>query len=314
MIDPAIFLPLFIMGLVSSAHCIGMCGGIMGALTMAIPQDAKRSRWLILVAYNVGRICSYALMGALAGLFAEQFAVMGGGIILRVLAGILLIAMGLYLADWWRGLTKLETLGRYLWVYIQPIGKRLMPVNNTPKALLLGALWGWLPCGLVYAALALAITQPSAGLASGAMLAFGLGTLPAVLAAGVAAQQLTRVLQQRELRIGLALIIIVFGLWTIWGSHGHSHTHHSADSNAQSTMDHNHHSASHLPLEEQSEAEHKSMRHQTMDHAPIDHSMHHSETSERQRTDSGEGAMEDESSVPQSSATSSASGDSEHHH
>lgn len=225
MIDLTIILSLFTLGLVSSTHCIGMCGGIMGALTMAIPAQAKAKRGLILVAYNLGRIASYTFMGLLAGFFAEQIAALGGVIILRVLAGLLLIAMGLYLANWWRGLTKLEILGRYLWVYIQPFGKHVMPVNNIPKALVLGALWGWLPCGLVYAALAMAMIQPVPLMAASAMLAFGLGTLPAVLAAGFVAQQLTRVLQQRQVRIGLAIIIIIFGLWTIWGSLKYSHQH-----------------------------------------------------------------------------------------
>ncbi len=213
--DIVVLISLFTLGLVSSTHCIGMCGGIMGALTMAIPAQAKAKRGFILLAYNLGRITSYALMGLLAGFFAEQIAALGGITMLRVIAGLLLIAMGLYLADWWRGLTKIESLGRYVWVYIQPLGKCLMPVDNIPKALLLGALWGWLPCGLVYAALATAMTQPAPIMAASAMLAFGLGTLPAVLAAGFAAQQLTRFLQQRQVRMGLALIIIVFGVWTI---------------------------------------------------------------------------------------------------
>jgi sulfite exporter TauE/SafE len=226
--DWLIFLPFFTLGLVSSAHCIGMCGGIMGALTMAIPANAANKRWIILVGYNIGRILSYGVMGLLAGFFAQQFANMGGGIILRILAGALLIAMGLYLADWWRGLTKLETLGRYLWVYLQPLGKGLMPVDNISKALLLGAIWGWLPCGLVYSALVSAMTQPVPILASGSMLAFGLGTLPAVLAAGVAAQQLTRILQQKQVRVGLALLIMVYGVWTIYAAlGGHEHHHHN---------------------------------------------------------------------------------------
>src|SRR4051812_9310886 len=157
MIDWTIFLPMLTIGLVSSGHCIGMCGGIMGALSMAIPADAKKKRWAILVFYNMGRVGSYALMGLLAGFFAQEFAAMGGGEFLRVIAGLLLIAMGLYLANWWRGLTYLEKLGRYLWAYLQPLGKGLMPVNSLPKALGLGVIWGWLPCGLVYSALALAM-------------------------------------------------------------------------------------------------------------------------------------------------------------
>lgn len=300
MIDLAIFLSLFTLGLVSSAHCIGMCGGIMGALTMAIPKDARTQRWMILVAYNLGRIASYTAMGLLAGFFAQQFAALGGGIILRVLAGILLIAMGLYLANWWRGLTKLETLGRYLWVYLQPLGKPLMPVNNISKALLLGALWGWLPCGLVYAALATAMTQPAPVLAAGAMLAFGLGTLPAVLAAGIAAQQLARILQQPQVRMGLALVIILFGLWTIWGSLGHAHEHHHQNTTQGQSADQLDHSAMHHSAAE------------TFDHAAMHHENHSSATTlGRQRTDIDTKLEDDKDSIS-SSIGSSTSG--EHHY
>ena len=245
MIDWIIFLPLLTLGLFSSAHCIGMCGGIMGALTVAIPADAKHKRWQILVAYNIGRIVSYSFMELLLGLFVNFFAYWGDGNFLRILAGLLLIAMGLYLADWWRGLTQLERGGRYLWAYLQPLGKNLLPVDNLLKALLLGALWGWLPCGLVYSALALAITQPSPWLSAGGMLAFGMGTLPAVLAAGVAAQQLSRLLQKRHVRMGLAVMIIVYGVWTIFGSFGHS-------------------SHQHDPLTPQQEHHHDMMDHSAM--------------------------------------------------
>ena len=241
MIDWTIFFPLTIIGLVSSGHCIGMCGGIMGALTLAIPAEAKKKRWIILIAYNVGRIGSYALMGLMAGFFAQQFAALGGGEFLRALAGLLLIAMGLYLADWWRGLTYLEKLGRHLWAYLQPLGKSLMPVNNVPKAMGLGVVWGWLPCGLVYSALALAMSQPSPLIAASAMFAFGVGTLPSVLAAGVLAQQLAKILQKRGVRLGLATLVMLYGAWTLYGGFiGHGH-HHSPDNNSDA---HHHHSQS----------------------------------------------------------------------
>jgi uncharacterized protein len=227
MTSAVIFLPMLIMGLVSSAHCVGMCGGIMGALTMAIPANAQQKRWAILVAYNLGRIFSYAVMGFLAGLLAEQFSVLGGVSVLRIVAGLLLVAMGLYLANWWRGLTYLEKVGGYLWKYLQPIGKPLLPVDRLTKAVMLGAIWGWLPCGLVYAALALAMTQPAPLLGAGAMLAFGIGTLPAVLVAGVMAQWLTKMLQQKQIRIGLGLLLIVYGLWTLMGGLGSQHHHHA---------------------------------------------------------------------------------------
>lgn len=298
MIDLSIFLSLITLGLVSSTHCIGMCGGIMGALTMAIPAQAKAKRGLILIAYNLGRIASYAFMGLLVGLFAEQIVALGGVTILRVIAGLLLIAMGLYLADWWRGLTKLETLGRYLWVYLQPLGKHLMPVDNMPKALFLGALWGWLPCGLVYAALAMAMTQPAPLMAASAMLAFGLGTLPAVLAAGFAAQQLTRILQQRQVRIGLALIIIIFGVWTIWGGLGHSHQHQHEQQHTQQSVDGVDHSA-------------MGMDHSHMDHSSMPHSA--ATVIERQRTE-GDTKIEENKSSSVSSHAAGESADHVHHH
>ena len=239
MIDWVIFFSMLVMGLLSSAHCVGMCGGIMGALTVAIPADALHRRWIILLAYNLGRIASYGVMGFLVGLFSQQLINLGAASLLRILAGILLICMGLYLADWWRGLVYLEKMGRYLWAYLQPLGKHLLPVNNISKALLLGALWGWLPCGLIYSSLAVAMTQPSPWMASGAMLAFGFGTLPAVLVAGIAAQQLTQLLQQRRVRVGLALLIIIYGLWTILGGLGvHDHHNHSLTEPAVQDQDH----------------------------------------------------------------------------
>lgn len=233
----------FLLGLMSSAHCIGMCGGIMGALSMAIPAEGRSSRWWILLCYNLGRILSYALIGLLLGGLAQQLAASGGYQILRWIAGLLLIAMGLYLANWWRGLIHLEKLGGYLWAYVQPLGKRLMPVDSAVKAFPLGFIWGWLPCGLVYSALAFAASSGNSIQSASLMLAFGLGTLPTVWLSGVLAQELNRWLQIKQLRWAMATSIILFGVWTLWGGSG-SHAHHHGGSHElhQGQGEHHHHS------------------------------------------------------------------------
>ena len=151
-----------ILGLLGGGHCLGMCGGLMGALTMAIPAEQRNRRLQLLLAYNIGRISSYALAGLLVGLAGWAIGNSPAALLLRALAGILLVCMGLYLAGWWSGLTRIEALGRHLWRHLQPLTRRLMPVTSVPQALFLGAIWGWLPCGLVYSSLLWAASQGSA--------------------------------------------------------------------------------------------------------------------------------------------------------
>ena len=129
--------------------------------------------------------------------------------------------MGLYLAGWWSGLTRIEALGRGLWRHIQPMAQKLLPVTSLPRALLLGALWGWLPCGLVYSTLLWAASQGSPGQAGLLMLAFGLGTWPALLLSGLAAERLGHFLRRRGVRLTGGLLVIAFGLWTLPGPHQH---------------------------------------------------------------------------------------------
>jgi len=210
-----------ILGLLGGGHCLGMCGGLMGALTLAIPPEQRARRLRLLLAYNLGRILSYASAGLLLGLAGWAVASSPAAMLLRVLAGLLLIAMGLYLAGWWSGLTRIESLGRHLWRHLQPIASRLMPVSSLPRALLLGAIWGWLPCGLVYSTLLWASSQGSPADSALLMLAFGLGTWPVLLATGMAAERLTALLRRRGVRIAGGLLVILFGLWTLPGPHQH---------------------------------------------------------------------------------------------
>ena len=210
-----------ILGLLGGGHCLGMCGGLMGALTLAIPPEQRGRRLQLLLAYNVGRILSYTCAGLLVGLAGWAVASSPAALALRVVAALLLIAMGLYLAGWWSGLTRIEALGRGLWRHIQPVASRLLPVSSLPRALLLGALWGWLPCGLVYSTLLWAASQGNAGYSAALMLAFGLGTWPVLLATGLAAERVSSLLRRRSVRMAGGLLVILFGLWTLPGPHQH---------------------------------------------------------------------------------------------
>ncbi|HDS0918159.1 TPA: sulfite exporter TauE/SafE family protein [Pseudomonas putida] len=210
-----------VLGLLGGGHCLGMCGGLMGALTLAIPPEQRGRRLRLLLAYNLGRIFSYASAGLLLGLAGWAVASSPAALGLRVVAALLLIAMGLYLAGWWSGLTRIEALGRGLWRHIQPVASRLLPVSSLPRALLLGALWGWLPCGLVYSTLLWAASQGNAGYSAALMLAFGLGTWPVLLATGLAAERVNALLRRRSVRVAGGVLVMLFGIWTLPGPHQH---------------------------------------------------------------------------------------------
>lgn len=228
--DPLSYTTAFIIGLLGGAHCIGMCGGIMNALSFAIPEQQRNIRQVtpILLLYNLGRILSYAIAGAIVGALGGWLQKSGGqvGPTLRIIAGLMLIAMGLYLAGWWRGLTYLEKLGGYLWKYLQPMGNRLMPVTRLSQAAVLGFIWGWLPCGLVYSTLTWSATSAHWQQSALVMFCFGLGTLPAMLLTGAFAHQVKVWIQKTTVRNVAALLIIGFGIWTMgWTLYHRGHAH-----------------------------------------------------------------------------------------
>ena len=204
----------FLVGLLGGGHCVGMCGGIVGAVSMHLPKS--KSKIPFLLTYNVGRILSYTLAGAIAGLVgASSFFLKHVLPIQNVLSGIsclMLIALGLYLAGIWHGVTYLESAGEAIWKTLQPYSKRYIPVQNCRQALILGGLWGWLPCGLVYSVLIAAIATGSAISGGLLMLAFGLGTLPTLVTMGIAAVRLKTVLQNIWVRRASGLLVLGFGL------------------------------------------------------------------------------------------------------
>ena len=204
----------FLVGLLGGGHCIGMCGGIVSAVSMHLPHQKSKS--ILLFSYNAGRIISYTIAGVIAGLVgASSFFLQHVLPIQHVLYGIsslMLITLGLYLAGIWHGITYLENIGKFIWKTLQPYSKRYIPVQNFKQAFLLGSLWGWLPCGLVYSVLIAAIATGNALNGGLLMLAVGLGTLPTLLTIGMTAVKLKSLLQNIWMRRASGLLVISFGL------------------------------------------------------------------------------------------------------
>ncbi len=226
------FAAAILVGLLGSSHCIGMCGGIVAALNMGVgPEVAARPRSLFVyqLSYNIGRIGSYICVGLVAGTLGATLVNLGlSPVAGRLFAAAFMIALGLYLANWWRGLGQLERAGAKLWRHIQPIGQKLFPIETPGQAFLLGLLWGWLPCGLVYTAVAWSLT--SGGAVEGAllMLGFGLGTLPSMLLAGNLFGRLKQGFQAPASRTTAGVLMIVCGVYSGWSGlgGGHNHQHH----------------------------------------------------------------------------------------
>lgn len=212
------FYAAFAIGLMGAGHCIGMCGGVAAALTLGMPGQERKNRWLYLLAYNVGRIFSYSIAGAIiGGAFAGMAAYSGYSsalISLRLLAAFMMIALALYLGQWWQGITKIERIGQSLWKYISPVAKSFLPLKSPFSALPFGVLWGWLPCGLVYSTLSWAAVSGSAIGGASVMLAFGLGTLPAMLLIGSVAEHAKQVLKNLYFKRASALLLLAYGVHT----------------------------------------------------------------------------------------------------
>ncbi|KJV06114.1 sulfite exporter TauE/SafE family protein [Methylocucumis oryzae] len=220
--DPAFtssFLVAFAMGLASSLHCIGMCGSIIGTLTLSLSPAIRNDKirlFPFVFNYNIGRILSYGLAGALVG-FIESLATMQMSEtfayrLMQLLSALIMACAGLYLAGWFPRFAYIEKIGMYVWKSIEPFGRRLIPVKNRSQAFLFGMVWGWLPCGLVYAALALSATTGDTLKSMLTMLSFGLGTLPAVMGVGIMTGILTRLSQMNRFKQLIGLFMIVLAL------------------------------------------------------------------------------------------------------
>jgi len=233
---------VFMIGLLGSVHCVGMCGGIVSAISVA-SAPVKRfpvavvadgggvlgagalHTVLRIVSYNLGRIGSYAVAGAIAGGVARSARTLAGVSSVQMggywVANLMLVALGLYLMGAWQGLTYLEFAGHGVWRRIQPLTKKLLPLDNSLKMLAAGGIWGWLPCGMVYSVLLTAMLSGSALSGATVMLAFGLGTMPTLLTMGLFGARLKTWMQRRPVRVVGGLLVLAFGLLGLFrAAHG----------------------------------------------------------------------------------------------
>lgn len=213
----------FIIGIASTLHCLGMCGGISGALTFSLPAEVRRSRWRLSgysLAFGVGRVGSYAMAGGIAGAVGAILLQVVSDIqplqlFARTLAAAVLAGIGLYLAGWFPRFAQLERIGAPVWRRLEPHARRLLPVSSPLQALLFGAAWGWLPCGLVYSMLIWTLTTGEALQSALLMLAFGLGTLPGVMTAGILTARLAHLARKAPLRQIIGLTIVAVAVATL---------------------------------------------------------------------------------------------------
>lgn len=209
----------FVVGLLSTIHCIGMCGGLVGAMTMSLSPDIRQNQLKLTqytFAYNLGRIISYMIAGLLVGLLGQvfkDFIMPEQGIgLLRLIASIMIVAMGFYIAGWFPQFSRIEKIGAPVWSLLQPLGQRLLPVDKIWKAYFFGMVWGWLPCGLVYYMLLMSPANDGAINSALFMLAFGLGTLMPMMSVGFLTGKITQFRNSKRIRHLSGILLIIMGI------------------------------------------------------------------------------------------------------
>ena len=204
-------------GILGSAHCLGMCAGISGLFAMHAGATGLRSQLPLALTYNGGRLLSYTVLGFLVAAAGSRFVdlvpTLAGPV--RLAAGVVIVLIGLQIAFDFRLLSGLERIGGVAWERIAPMTKRILPVTNLRRALGLGLVWGLLPCGLVYSVLLVAAASGDGPQGALVMVAFGIGTTPAMVMTGLGAARLSLAMQQKRTRIGAGLLIIALGVLTL---------------------------------------------------------------------------------------------------
>lgn len=246
----------FLMGFLGSPHCLGMCGGLVAAFSLSMKDVSPAKRHRLIATYHLGRLTSYAILGLLAGLIGTTLLepLMKGNSTPRILLGVVLVFVGVTMLGA-PFLNKLERLGMRFWQYLSPIRQKVFPLNTYPRALAAGLLWGYLPCGLVYGALLIAVVAHNPLSGAALMFVFGLGTVPMLVATHETVGWLRKKIGQLRLRqvngglmvlSGMAVIFVpMIMMATMHGGKSHESMTHGSPSSMMSEPDHNTHDMHH---------------------------------------------------------------------
>ncbi len=212
----SLFFSAFVMGLLGSGHCLAMCGGVASSLSIAVKDKSRIPLFTLL--YNVGRITSYMVAGFIVALLGAEFASRSNvfSSAMAIVSAIFMILVGIYVMRLAATLNWIERAGKALiWRHLVKLNKYVMPIDKPNKAFFYGVLWGWLPCGLVYSALMWTVSLPNAYSGALFMLAFALGTAPAMVSLGVAHQTINKILNNLVIRLILGNILLFYGLYLL---------------------------------------------------------------------------------------------------
>lgn len=218
----SVYLVALGLGIFSTIHCFGMCGGIVGALSMTIPAEIRQNRWrftTIVAAYNLGRITTYTILGFIAGqvssLMIDQLFIESGQRVLQIIAGIVLTGIGLNMSGLVPFSNRLEAAGYAVWTFIRPIGQYFFPVTNAYRGYASGFIWGMLPCALVYSALISSISMADVYKSTAVMFFFGLGTLPGMIFAGTVGGSINKRFHSSTIRYIASSLVIALGIYSL---------------------------------------------------------------------------------------------------
>ena len=291
----ALLVAALLMGFFGSPHCLGMCGGLVTAFGLSMKDASPAKRRALVATYHLGRLSSYALLGLTAGLIGTTVLapLMMGNSMPRILLGLVLVFVGVTMLGA-PFLTKLERFGMRFWQYLSPLRQKVFPLNTFPRALTAGLLWGFLPCGLVYGALLIAVVAHNPLNGAALMFVFGLGTIPMLVATHETVGWLRDKIGRFRLRqlngavmviSGLAVAVVPMVMSSMHGGHDMSNMHgdHMQMSDSEMTdmpmdadMDH----SSHHMMPADDNTSHQGMDHSMHDMSDASMDMNHNEHSE----------------------------------